>query len=225
MRAPVLLVVAVLTGAACDVPTVPPRLASEVYDFRLGTTPPAVLRWPSGSTIRVHVAGGPQANRAQLLLTAFDTGARAWNERALYAEYELVSATQLSAADVVLRWSDESPPVITTDCVPVLGRAATTFCLTNPDPAQARLHVFPLLNDEAPSNVRMIVTILGAEAAQSDRVMRLVAHELGHVLGLAQHSLNAQDLMYGGDLTRATLSVRDASTVQILYQTRPTIVP
>lgn len=218
------LLLGLFAVAACDPAIVPPKLASEIYDFRLPTAPPMVLRWPSGSTVRVFVAGGPQPARASLLADALETGSRIWNERAFYAEYRLERAASLRDAHVVLRWSDETPPVETSQCSPAIARAVTTFCI---ETAENRLRAFPLLppDDASASRVRMIVTILGTESAQPESVIRLVAHELGHVLGLAQHSLNAQDLMYSGDLQRAALSVRDAATIQILYHTQPDIVP
>jgi predicted Zn-dependent protease len=222
MRARLLLALSpLIAAAACDPAIVPPKLASEIFDFRLNTAPPSVLRWPSGTTVRVFVASGPQP-RAATLEQAFETGARIWNERAFYGEYRLVRTTNPHDADVVLRWSDETPPVITSSCSPAIARAVTTFCI---ETSENRLRIFPLTDDEVTSSVRMLVSILGTESTQPQSVERLVAHELGHVLGIGQHSLNPQDLMYAGDLQRAVLSVRDAATIQILYHTQPDITP
>src|SRR5690606_40674081 len=68
----------------------------------------------------------------------------------------------------------------------------TTFCLAQSD--STRLHVYPLLapNENAASSIRMVVTVLPTLSASYD-INALVAHELGHVLGLARHSPNSQD--------------------------------
>src|SRR5690606_31371192 len=50
--------------AACESPTIPAEPAA--YDFTFATDPPMVLRWPAGTTIRVHVAGGEDPGRAAL---------------------------------------------------------------------------------------------------------------------------------------------------------------
>lgn len=210
--------------AACESPVIPPKAVHEIYSFRLGTEPPSVLRWPSGARVAVHVAARAGA-RAELLESAFTAAAATWNRPVLFGEYEIVSAGGVVDADVVLRWSDEVAPVDLSGCQPVISRAVTTFCLAADD--ASRLHRFPLRppHDTAHSRVRMVVTILGSEASRPHEVERLVAHELGHVLGLADHSPDPQDLMFGGQPTRATLSRRDEATIHVLYHTRPDILP
>ncbi|HUF49998.1 MAG TPA: hypothetical protein VMN60_04135 [Longimicrobiales bacterium] len=214
-----LLVALLLACGGCEVPLMPPTHTSEFYEFRLDITPPRVLRWESGTTIRVHAMPGSAA-RAGILEGALDRGMRMWNAHALYGEYELIRAASVAEADVVLQWSDEVPPVDVAECPPQLSRAVTTFCL---DDSGRHLHRFPLATGA--SSVRMLVTVLGSEAARGDRVDRLVSHELGHVLGIARHSAAASDLMFGGELTRATLTARDAATLRMLYHTRPDVTP
>jgi predicted Zn-dependent protease len=219
-----LLLAAAAALVACEGPTIPPRVESEIYPFHLATSPPSVLRWPSGTAIRVFVAGG-SGERATILHEAFTEGAAVWNASARYGEYELVEAASLREADVLLRWSDDVVPVDLTGCEPEISRAVTTFCLSDDDPT--RLHVYPLAGADAgaASSVRMIVTILGSEASRTDRGRRLVVHELGHVLGIARHSPVADDLMFGGELTRSTLSRRDAATIGVLYHTQAGVTP
>ncbi|MGH7464628.1 MAG: matrixin family metalloprotease [Longimicrobiales bacterium] len=218
-----LLLAALLPIGACEGPTVPPNTPADIYDFRLATTPPSVLRWPSGTRVRVHVAGAA-GERHDLLSSAFTSGAAEWNRHALYGEYELVRSAGVADADVVLRWSDEPSPVDMSTCPPDLAIAVTTFCLDAED--AARLHRFPPVGpDSAAGNVRFVTTILGTQAGHPMTVERLVVHELGHTLGVARHSLDVQDLMTAGIPTRSTLSARDIATVQILYHTRPQITP
>ncbi len=209
--------------AACDAPFLPGRLAEDVYDFSLPTQPPRILRWPAGAVVRVYVSPAQTATRAALLLDAFRAGAAAWNALAPYGEFRLAEAPSAATADVVLVWSDEIPPVETTGCPPVVTRAVTTFCLA---PGGASLQPFPLRGQgAAPSPVRMIVTVLGSEAAVPDRVPRLVAHELGHVLGIARHSPNSDDLMWATTPQVSSPSRRDATTILLLYHVRPDVSP
>jgi predicted Zn-dependent protease len=212
-----------LALAGCEGPFMPPTLVSEIYPFNLETTPSRIFRWQDGSRVRVF-AGAAAPDRTTLMQQALTTGARSWNERALYDDYQLVPASSLQEADVLLRWSDEPAPVDMSQCEPVLSLAVTTFCLRDDD--ATRLATFPFLNTGlGESRVRIVVTVLGAAASDVQLTQRLVSHELGHVLGIGRHSDNAQDLMYGGVLTRSSLSARDAATVQTLYRTEPDITP
>lgn len=215
-------IVLLLLAVACDSPTIPGRDVASVFPFELPTDPPAVLRWPVGHTVRVHVAPGRDDATTQALREAFRRGADAWNAVAVFAEYHLVEAERLETADVVLTWSDVIPPVETGQCRPAITQAVTTFCVDNFGTDSVRLRVFPPRDGGAPGNVRMLVTILATEVANVDR---LVAHELGHVLGISQHSEDPRDLMWRTDPQPFGPTRRDAATVQVLYHTRADIVP
>jgi len=217
-----ILTLTTLLLAACELPTVPPRSVQDVYDFKLATSPPSVLRWPSGSTISVFVDAGTQA-RAQQMIDAFRLGAAQWNAAARYREYVLARVDSIADADVVVRWSDDLSPIDFTGCEPEISNGVTTLCLDDTD--ESRLRVFPFRAPRTGSHIKIVVTILASEASRPDRVERLVAHELGHVLGLARHSPDANDLMFAGNPTRSTLSRRDSASVQVLYHTRAAITP
>jgi hypothetical protein len=209
--------------AGCESAALPPRQSEDVYEFRLPTQPPLVLRWPSGATIRVVVAGGDVPGQATALADAFQHGAGAWNQHALFGEYRLASAGDVGAADVVLRWSGEPAPVDLSQCLPSGTRAVTTFCARDGDPVNG-LAVFPR-TDGGVSRVKMVVTILPSQLTIPGRIEQLVTHELGHVLGIARHSDEPRDLMYDGELVTSLPSRRDLATVRVLYQTRPEAVP
>jgi predicted Zn-dependent protease len=53
---------------------------------------------------------------------------------------------------------------------------------------------------------------------------RVTAHEIGHSLGLFQHSPIPTDLMFGSPTVRAPSS-RDRSTVHLLYHSAPDLQP
>lgn len=210
-----LLLAGLVVLAGCESAVIPPEAGVAPYEYRLAVTPPLVLRWPAGSVIRVYVAGGDPT-----LGAALENGAAAWNRHALFGEYRLERTTDLGRADVVLRWSTEVGTVDYTGCFPSTPRAVTTFCAAGDD-LRDGLWVFPRV-DGGPSRVRMLVSVLATESASAGV---LVAHELGHVLGIMRHSDDAQDLMYGQTLQVSSPSRRDVATVRALYQAEPQIVP
>jgi len=222
MKAHRLLALAVLI-TACDSPSVPERLLTDVYDYRLRTNGLQVLRWPIGTTVRVYVTADADPARTSALESAFENGANGWNAAALYGEVRLERTTNLSDADAVLLFSSTLPPVETSNCSPGGGSAATTLCLDPQD--QSRLAVFPLRNGGG-GNVKFLVTIRSVNPLDVEAVRRLVAHELGHVLGIAQHSSRQTDLMFPEtNLTRAEPSPADRATLHVLYHSRPDITP
>lgn len=209
-----------LLAAACDAPTIPPEAGA--YDFTFRTTPPSVVRWPVGTTIRVHVAGGEDPVRAALLRDAFLEAAAQWEDAVLFSEYRFAEAATARDADVVLYWGGESPPADTAGCPPEsIGERALTWSCPHPT-VPGRLRPFTV--DGQPSQVRMMVYVLRSEASDPASVRRVVLHELGHVLGIGQHSPSMQDAMEAhAPVDR--LSPADRATVQVLYHVEPDILP
>jgi hypothetical protein len=170
----------------------------------------------------VYVYGTRPAD-VDSLTRSFERGAREWNSYALFGEYRLVQSQTIADADVVLRWSNDLAPVDISACPPVFSNGVTTFCIDDLDARPLRLATFAA--PAAPTaDVKMLVTILASQAVIPGRIDQLVAHELGHVLGIGRHSPEAADLMYA-DPGRATLSRRDVATVQVLYHTKADILP
>lgn len=220
------LVLALGSGmaAACDAPTIPGRDTADIYPFDLPVTPSTIMRWKVGRTIRVHVVDAATPDRTALLRAAFEAGAAAWNETALFAEYEIAPAADLADADVVLSFSDVLLPVSTADCLPAVAVAVTTFCIDDLGSPDAALHTFPIVGGQDPGHVRMIVLVLSSAAANAATANRLVAHELGHVIGIGKHSDDTRDLMYRTDQMTARPTNRDAATAQVLYHVRANVV-
>ncbi len=207
---------AILLGG-CDAAVLPPLPEGDVYEYRLPLDPPETLHWPVGSTVRIHVVNeGPDPERLRIAVAA---AVDAWNEHALLDEYRLASGATPAAADVVLAWSGVALPVETSGCMPSGGRAQTTFCLDD-----QRLFTYPSASGSA-SRVKMIVTIGSVLAnAPATTLDAVVAHELGHVLGIARHSDVATDLMFT-DPARTAPSQRDVATVRALYRAPADILP
>jgi predicted Zn-dependent protease len=212
--------VAALAGiaAACDSPTIPER--PDGYGFAL-PGPDLVFHWASGTRVRVFVASEP-ASRAQGLADAFTAAARAWTVAAPLGEIVVERASSIATADVVVAWSDGPFPVATQDCTPSTGAAGvTTFCLTPDNGAFVR---FPAADGGA-SDVIFLITISPAIAEDAVVRRRLVTHEIGHALGLFQHSPNAADLMFGGQLSVDAPSEADRATFYALYHTPSDLTP
>jgi len=211
------LLACALALAGCDAPTVPARTGA--YPFALQTVAgEVVMRWPAGGTVRVAVApGGAAASNLQAAVTA---GAAQWNAVALYGEYELVRVSDVADADVVVAGSDVPLPVDVSACPPSSpGFGLTTFCLS---PDGRSLTTFPLAGGGG--HIRMVVTVLASFATDGAAARRVVAHELGHVLGIARHSPNPADLMAAAAPTDRP-GPADVATVLALYHTPATVVP
>lgn len=232
-------------AAACESPTVPARTIA--YDFVFeGFGERLIYRWPTGSTIGVYVVPGSDAATTAELEAAFDHMAAAWNDAVLFAEYRLVR-TAVEDADVVLAWANTTLPIDTDECRPVaIGAAWTTFCLddgvTPQDVAAADrpiegIYAYPLVEGEHNRDgVHMIVQVLDNPTTDG-RVAALVTHEFGHVLGIGTHPCRLDEagctrrdgahesVMYGGLPERDTPSAADRSTIEVLYHTRPHLIP
>jgi len=205
---------------ACDAPTAPAPVGA--YPFTLQTSSgDLVMHWAGGATVRVFVA--PGGSVAASLSSALIAGSAAWNASVLFREYRLEQAALPAEADVVFAGSDAPLPVDVAGCTPTIdGLAVTTFCLT----ADRRsLQTFPLTGGNAgPSHVVFVVTVLASVAVDPAAARRVVAHELGHVLGISRHSSSAADLMFANPATERP-SAADAATVQLLYHTPANVVP
>ncbi|HEX6938930.1 MAG TPA: hypothetical protein VF158_05920 [Longimicrobiales bacterium] len=212
-----------LVLAACASPAEPGE--EPAYDFTLPVGDGVVYRWPSGATVHVYVQDGAGAARDAMLEGAVDWAVRAWAGALEAADVSVSRVSELEEADVVVRWADSPPRVDTGECAPVVhGRAATTFC---PTPDYSTLKPFPLLSPggTSRSRVRMLVSVLPGEAVGPRRVRQLVAHELGHVLGIGRHSPDPADLMWDGPLGPDRPTAADLETMRRLYRTPPTLVP
>lgn len=216
-RALGLLAALMLVAAGCDSPSVPGRRTA--YAFTTESGAPRVLRWRSGRTIGVYAV--PSGDGASALGTALEAAVAAWNPLALYGEYRLEPVTSAAQADVLVVWSDATPPVDEAGCPAHLaGYGVTTFCVTGDG---AHLVLFPLVSGGG-GRTKMVVTLLAAMRGDAAQTRRILAHELGHALGLLRHSPNPADLMYVAPVVDAP-SAADEASVELLYHTQPDITP
>jgi len=216
---------ALLALAACDAPVVP--LDIPPYEFRLPASAPdgsAVLRtfhWGPGVTVPVLVAG--EVPGRPDLRRALERAVVVWDRAAIFGEARLRITDAPSQAYAVLEW-DDAEPILTAPvaCVgPSTGSASTRGCLT---PDGEGLEVWPL-RDGTPSRVLFRVHVRMAPGMDELRLGRLVAHEMGHVLGILNHSTDPTDLMWPGSLSTGDPSPADRVTLRTLYRTPRTLDP
>ena len=212
-------VMALLVGACSDLAS-PTR--SNAYDWRLIVTFDSLgpqldtlsFHWPrSRLPVRIWVedAGG--------LPDEVGHGIDQWKGALLYGEWDAKITSDSNNADVIVRLAPAPPPgpkpsagrlgsMLLPQCdgATDLDTVATRFELRIP------LHVYvnPLVASNDPDLARCL------------RVT--TAHELGHSLGIFQHSTDANDLMFSAPAVDA-LSKRDINTVQTLYHFPPDMVP
>jgi predicted Zn-dependent protease len=74
-------------------------------------------------------------------------------------------------------------------------------------------------------DIKYLVTVRSQTVLNPESVRRLVAHELGHVLGIAQHSPRAADLLHATNIATAEPSPADRATLHVLYQSPADITP
>ena len=192
--------------ASCGEPTVPSR--DPAYGFDDPSTVD-VFRWPAGR-MPVRVWADPRGSLHRVV----GDGLRAWEGLFLYGEFRGVTVDDSLGADVIIRWAGTVPPDVPPDPgTPVFACGGVT---------QLSIDSTNTLDDY----VRVGISVFGgfSDGQVAACVSRVAMHELGHALGLLQHSPDTTDLMHSSSRARAP-SDRDRRTVEVLYHTEPTIAP
>ena len=192
---------------ACHNPTVPDRQAAYAFDDGFGD----VFRWPQQ---RLPVRFYPDTRGAMRTLVEY--GIAAWTAQFIYGEFNGVIWSDSATADVIVLWSGAVPADVPPDPgPPVTACSGVTRLVT--DASGTRLDSAIVITAS-----RLAVTATDAQVAACFR--RVITHELGHSLGLLQHSPQNTDLMAPDPLVDAPTS-RDRGTVEVLYHSTPTIGP
>jgi hypothetical protein len=204
---------AALALAACQNDGGPGRCfesGATSYAFHVPGDTTAWFHWnPGEGGVRIYAepSGALPANT--------DTAIALWQGAFRCGEIALRRWNDSGTADVVLRTTAGSPPVAPS--VRTLAADSLNACRGRTDVAFDSL-------DRVRRPIRAYVWPQGVDPAGTAACYRFVtAHELGHAIGLFQHSLNTADLMYSVP-RRRVLSVNDRFTVQVLYNT-PSVLP
>ena len=205
-----LVVPAATLALGCDAPTA--LREAEGYD----PIAPGIGRnyhWPLGRSVAVYVDPTAEPSGTDLV-DAVREGAARWNAAVYYREFTLRLASTPDAADVIVHHADAPLLVGTGGCdyPPVFAGGVTFFC---PAVAGDSAETLPLLAGGAPGRVKMDVRVDRARVADDAAFRSLVAHELGHVVGIGAHSDRAEDLMFGAPRAAAP-SARDERTLRRL---------
>lgn len=213
-------IIAAIVALACGEISAPDR--SDHYEWRLVVNYDSLgprldtlsFHWPRSSLpVRIWVED------AEELPASVSRGIGLWKGALLYGEWDARLVSDSLTADIVVRLGPSPGPVPP----PVLARLRSALLpqcdgVTEIDTVSTRfelslpLHVFinPLSLPGDPDLPRCLNVT--------------VAHELGHSIGVFQHSPDANDLMFAQPAVDP-LSRRDMNTIQVIYHYPANMVP
>jgi hypothetical protein len=205
------LVLPLLLLAGCDAPT---AARPEAAYSPTSLTGGVLYRWPNGSTLRVWVE--PDADGE--LASATQKAMARWNALSAFDEFRLERASTLAEANVVVYDRSVANPMGTGDCLfDPRGSGYTYFCLTEGDGGVAmRLPT----SSGGTTNVSVVISVDRGRLETLALYDAVVAHELGHALGIGGHSPDAGDLMFGAPVVSVPTR-RDEQTLLYVLGQRP----
>ncbi len=140
---------------------------------------------------------------------------RVWRNAFLYKEWDGVLVSDSSQADVIVL-ATQPPPAIR-QAARIHGRAESCEGATDIDTAATRFQL------RVPLRSYVFVSVDGAPDLE-ECLARVATHEIGHTLGLFQHSTDSLDLMFSFP-SRLFLTDRDLGAAYNAYHFPPDMVP
>jgi Matrixin len=197
---------------ACETATAPSRTLA--FGFRLlnpDSTPGPAFHWPR-NRLPVRYWVDPAAGDS--LRAYVVDGLSAWERQFLYGDFRAVLVADSAGADVRVTIVNGVPPVAPrTDDPPLQNACAGT---TSFDTAGAAI--------ATPFTIALIWNTSYPPSDVANCLARVVTHEIGHSLGIFQHSPSSADLMYAHPAVTSPMS-GDQQTVQLLYGTPSDLAP
>ncbi len=190
---------------ACDTPTATrPTFAYDPTTLSNGM----LYRWANGQQLHVW-ADLADSTRAVNLGQSVRTAIARWNDLPAFAEFELVIVSNPADAQIIIYDRARPMPVRAGSCAfePRAAVGYTYFCATGGNAERLALA------SGAPSRASVVIRVDDTLVAGQSRYDAIVAHELGHALGIGAHSSVAGDLMFGLPTTSFPTG-RDAQTLQ-----------
>jgi predicted Zn-dependent protease len=193
-------------------------LRNQRYDWRLIVTYDSA--GPRVDTLSFHWPRN-QVPVKMWVEDASDLKARAregialWKDAFLYGEWDARLVDDSASADVIVRLLQ--PPPLRAGAIRMAASVEPCFGATDVDTGTTRHEiVLPIRSYVFPS--------LPNDPGLEDCMRHVTSHEIGHTMGLFQHSTDSLDLMYGVPAVDF-LSERDAGTAENAYHFKPDMVP
>ena len=206
-------------AAACDAPTAT-RPDAE-YDPTTRSEG-MVYRWENGRSINVWVDVGDTLANVDIG-RAVRGAIGVWNDIPQFREFELRAVSDIGQAHIAVYDAARPRPVEPGSCgfSPGGGRGYTYFCPSGTGTPQRaeRLRT----DGGTTTQVTVLVRVDRSQVTSQNGYTALVAHELGHALGIGGHSDASQDLMFGLP-TVSVPSFRDARTLRDVLGRRADIL-
>lgn len=215
LRAAMVALAAAGAIGGCDAPTE----ARPLPDYEpTSLTGGIVYRWSNGSRLRIWTQPDDTPGTIDLTL-AVRHAITVWRDVPRFGELTLSTTTDPLDADIIVYDRATPEPVQPGSCAPTIGNASgfTYFCRSPLDSTRAeRLR----LTNGTVTRASVLIRVDKGRVQSQGGYNALVAHELGHALGIGGHSPRTDDLMFGNPQVD-TPSPRDAATLRHLLGLRP----
>jgi hypothetical protein len=198
-------------AAGCEAPTVDG--IGPAYD-PTSLTAGTLYHWPLGTEVALFVDPGSTPSD---LVAIVGRAVQGWAATFGYRELSFRISSDVYDADIIVRDPRSTLVVDTTSCAGPgwTDAAGSAFFCSAGDTART----FAVLVG-APGRVKMIVTVDRGAVTSAEAFEALVAHEIGHALGIGGHSSNANDVMFAAP-TALTPSRNDSRTLRYVLHRLP----